>query len=144
MIETERQPDVNDLRKFGLIFGGIIYGIFGALLPVLSNSVAVLMENPKLIPMWPWLLGVIIQILAVVHPGSLRRLQTLWLFFAAIAGWINTRIILILLFYLMILPIGLIMRILGKDPMRRNMDTDAKSYRIPVTPRQPEHMRNPY
>lgn len=48
--------------------------------------------------------------------------------FALILSWINTRIILILLFYLVFTPIGLILKLLGKDLLDRKINKADKSY----------------
>ena len=50
--------------------------------------------------------------------------------FGAVAGWINTRIILLLLFYVVLLPVGLVMKVFGADPLRRKTDPTVQSYRI--------------
>lgn len=45
-------------------------------------------------------------------------------------GWFNTRLILIVMFYALFTPIGLLLRILGKDLLNRKIDPDAPSYWI--------------
>ncbi|UCF94703.1 MAG: hypothetical protein JSW39_11275 [Desulfobacterales bacterium] len=64
-------------------------------------------------------------------PMSLRPLFKLWLRFAHVLGRINTRIILFLVFTVVTVPAGLIMRLLGKDPMKRKME-EVNSYWEPV------------
>jgi hypothetical protein len=81
---------------------------------------------------------------AALHPVSLHLLQRPWMIFADVAGWVNTRIILILLFYGLILPIGLIMRLFRYDPMQRKIDRQCQSYRKLCKPQEREHMRHPY
>lgn len=43
-------------------------------------------------------------------------------------GWVNTRIILGIIFYIVFTPIGLISKLIGKDLLRERIDKDAKSY----------------
>lgn len=50
------------------------------------------------------------------------------------------RPILVLLFYGVVLPTGLMLRLLGRDPMPRTLDREAASYRVPSTARQRGHM----
>jgi hypothetical protein len=61
-----------------------------------------------------------------------------------VLGWINTRIILGVLFYLLFTPIGLCMHLRGKDPMRRALSPEAESYRIVRQPRPASHMRHQF
>jgi hypothetical protein len=65
--------------------------------------------------------------------------------FAFVLGWINTRILLGIFFYLILTPIGLIMRISGKDLIDQKIDKGAKSYwkkreRVPFDPAQYERL----
>jgi hypothetical protein len=48
--------------------------------------------------------------------------------FAFALGWFNTRLFLGIVFYLIITPVGLVMRILRKDPLRLKFDRSAASY----------------
>ena len=63
--------------------------------------------------------------------------------FANVLGWINTRIILSLIFFLVVLPTGLIMR-LSRDPMRRKWDKAVTSYRIESKQPKTENLKRPY
>ena len=59
-------------------------------------------------------------------------------------NWINTRLILGILFYGMFVPFGLTMRLFGNDPMRRKLDRDSVSYRIECEPDARENVEHPY
>lgn len=61
-----------------------------------------------------------------------------------VLGAINTRIILGTLFFLVITPTGLLMLLLGKDPMARRFDQEARSYRVPVDPGADAPMKRPF
>jgi uncharacterized protein involved in cysteine biosynthesis len=52
----------------------------------------------------------------------------LWMKFAAVLAWINTRLILIAMFYLVFTPIGLIMRLFGSDQLGLRIEKDKRSY----------------
>ena len=75
----------------------------------------------------------IVGTLAVLgfSPGLLRPLFKRWLRFAHVLGKINSQIILFVVFALVAVPAGLIMRLAAKDPMKRKMETDT-SYWEPV------------
>jgi hypothetical protein len=58
----------------------------------------------------------------------------------AVLGWVNTRVILGLIFFGLITPMGLAFRLAGRDPMQRAFDPKATTYRVPRTPRPGAHM----
>lgn len=135
---NERVTDPIDrkgLREFGLITGGILAVLFGVALPWLFDHGW---------PLWPWLLGGLLAGWALVWPAGLRPVYRGWMKFGAVLGWINSRIILGLMFYLLVLPAGLIMRLFGKDPMRRRFDRSAETYRVASKEPPPHHMRRPF
>ena len=77
--------------------------------------------------------------MALIAPASLRPVYKVWMRFAGVLGWINTRIILGLVFFLMFFPFGLIMRLFN-DPMRRKLDKSIKTYRVLSTSPKRENM----
>ena len=128
-------PGPQELRKFGLVSGCIVAVLFGVLLPWIFDFQW---------PAWPWVLAAVLGLWALAHPGSLIFIYRPWLKFGHIAGWINTRIILGILFYLVFFPAGVIMRLVRNDPMRRKLDKNARSYRIDSAPVSKDHVERPY
>ena len=63
-------------------------------------------------------------------PPALRPTHWLLMKIAHALGWLNTRLILIVLFYIVFTPIGLLLRLFGKDLLSRKIDRGAKSYWI--------------
>ena len=82
--------------------------------------------------------------LAIVFPAGLKPIYRAWMTFGDVAGWLNTRVILLLLFYVVVLPVGLIMKIFGSDPLHRKADPSMESYRITATAVDKKHMERPY
>jgi len=82
--------------------------------------------------------------LALVWPRSLTQIYRLWMTVGEILGWINTCLILSVLFYLVFTPLGLYMRLRGKDLMRRTLAPEAESYRVVRQPRPSSHMRHQF
>ena len=62
-------------------------------------------------------LGILFIVVGHVFPSMLKSLQKAWLAVGIIMGWVMTVVILTLLFYLVVTPIGLVMRLLGKRPL---------------------------
>jgi len=144
MITKYQKPKVSELRSFGLLFGVFFILVLGIVIPMLRQEFSALFSSLSLWPRWPWAVGGIVMAWAVIHPASLHLLQRPWMVFADVAGWINTRIIMFLLFYFLILPIGFIMRLFGYDPMQRKIDKQLESYRNVRKAQDRDHMRHPY
>lgn len=77
---------------------------------------------------WFWATGGLVLVVSQAIPKLIKPLYHIALFLGHILGWINTRLILGLIYYLIFTPIGLVMRILGKDPLHRKFDKQATSY----------------
>lgn len=69
-------------------------------------------------------------------PAALRPTYRILMKVAHALGWFNTRLILVVLFYLVFTPIGLVLRLFGKDLLNRKIDPEAESYWIP-RPKEP-------
>ncbi len=112
-----------DIRKFGLLFT-IICLLVAGYLWYRDNAA------------WQWLVGASGFFLLTglfVHP-ILRPIYIGWMKFAFVLGWINTRILLGVFFYLIITPTGLVMRLFGKDFLNEKRDKNAPTYWIKREP----------
>ena len=128
-------PTRKELRDFGLLTGGLTAGLFGLLFPLLRH-------HP--IPSWPWMVAALLIVPALTLPSVLRYPHWLWIRIGFVLGWINSRIVLTILFFLVIVPMGLLMRAMGRDPVARKLDPDASTYRVPSRVRTPESMERPF
>jgi len=138
-----QKPSKQELRKFGLVFGAFFALIFGVVIPLFRNGWVLFSDYSNLLT-WPWLIAIISVGWALINPASLHLLHRPWMAFAELAAWINTRIIMLILFYFVILPFGLVMRLIGHDPMRRKFDSKVSSYRIMTKTQDKSHMKTPY
>ncbi len=120
MLLINHQITRAELRTFGLVTAGMVVLCFGLIVPWIWSFAW---------PTWPLIVAAILVTMALLAPASLRPVYMGWMRFAGVLGWINTRIILGLIFYLMFLPFGLVMRIFN-DPMRRKLDKSIKTYRV--------------
>jgi hypothetical protein len=75
--------------------------------------------------------------LALIRPALLAPLNRLWLRFGLLAGRVTNPLIMALVFFLLITPMALIMRLRGKDPLRLRPDHDAATYWIERVPPGP-------
>jgi len=131
-IET---PDKKGLRDFGLITGGLFVAIFGLLLPWLLTLD---------MPVWPFTLAGVLWILALLIPNTLKPIYTVWMFIGLILGWINTRIILALVFYIIITPMRLIMLLFAGKTFSQNKPKRSQTFRNISEVRSPKHMEKPF
>ena len=128
----EHIPDSRkDVRKFGLLFSAV--GIVIAGISYFRHS-----------DIWPVFLALAAFFLlsAVFAVPLLRPIYVEWMKFAFVLGWVNTRIILGIAFFLVLTPIGVLMRLFGKNPVDLRVERDRGSYWIkrdtPYDPRQSE------
>lgn len=127
--------DAAGYRKFGLMMGIIVALLFGLLLPWLFDF------N---FPLWPWILFAVFALVALVYPLALQPVYLGWMRFGLVMNWINTRLILGLLFYGIFLPIGLFFKLIGRDTMHRKFDQKLSSYRKSGQPDDANNMEHPY
>ncbi len=66
--------------------------------------------------------------LALILPISLKYVYILWMKLALVLSWINTRLILFIIFYLVFTPIGLAMRLFNADSLDRKIEKKRDSY----------------
>jgi hypothetical protein len=125
-----------EFRNFGLVSSAFVAVLFGLLLPWLfAYSV----------PLWPWIVSAILSSSALLLPSLLAPVYKGWMSVGHALGWINTRIILGVIFYILLLPIGLLMRLFRKDPMARKLNREEEiSYRILSRPKNIQQMKEPY
>lgn len=122
-------------RKFGFTLGGI----FAAL-------ALLLLWRHRLHAMF-WVSAVAappLLLLALVAPGALVPVERAWQALAHALGWVNTRILLAVVYFLVFAPIALALRIAGKDPLERRRDPRRPTYWRTREPDEPDHLTRPY
>jgi hypothetical protein len=67
-----------------------------------------------------WLLvgALALQVVVMTVPGIFRRVAVLWLGLSHAMGWVTSKVLLTAIFYLLVTPIGVARKLMGKDPMR--------------------------
>jgi hypothetical protein len=108
-----------DLRKFGLVVGGVFLGL--GLLFLLRHK-----------PWWPWFVwpGAPLVVLGAILPRSLKWVYVAWMTLAMLMGAVVSTVLLVLLFFLVVTPIGLVARLAGKDFLSLKLQPGAASYWI--------------
>ena len=107
----------SDLRKFGITVGIILLIISGFLFWKEKESFQIFLA-----------IGIILFLTSISIPIFLKPVYWIWMIFATILGWIMTRVILSLLFYIIFTPIGLTLRFFGKKFLELRWDKSKESY----------------
>ena len=90
-------------------------------------------------------LGLVLLLAAFLYPRILIFPNRAWMGIAAVLSYVSSRIVLAIIFFLILTPIGLIKRAMGWDPLRRRA-TPADSYWHPYSQRHrdPRHYKKMY
>ena len=107
------------LREFGFLIGILFPLVIGWALPLIGGHS---------FRTWTLFIGIISLVLAILKPRLLIYPYRAWMKLGHILGFVNSRIILGLVFLIVLQPIALIMRISGYDPLRTKKFAQ-KSYR---------------
>ncbi len=116
------QPDTSDFRKFGWVVGGAFL-LFGALLVWRGH------EWGRYL-LWA---GGVLAVVGTVLPRVLKPVYFGWMSMAVVLGFFMTRVLLTVFFILVIAPVGLFFKLIGRDALHRKMDRSGTSYWIEKT-----------
>jgi hypothetical protein len=110
----------HELRKFGLVVGGVL-ALLGVIF-LLRHRVAA-----------PYFLavGALLILPSLIVPRVLKHIYIAWMALAVVLGFVVSGILLILFFFLVITPVGLVARCLGNDFLNLKLDRRAASYWMP-------------
>ena len=107
------------LREFGLLIGFTFPILFGWLLPAFRGHSFIV---------WPLLVSLPLLIIATIKPLLLSFPYKVWMKIGNILGWLNSHLILGFIFIIILIPISIVMKIIGYDPLRLKKYRQ-KSYR---------------
>jgi len=105
------------LKKFGFTFAVISFLI----------SIISLINHSKFF-FYFILAGLLLLVISISIPQSLKYIYKIWMTFALILGIITTNLILTILFYAIITPIGLIIKLRGKNLLDLKFNKDSNTY----------------
>lgn len=111
------KEDKKTLRKFGITVGLVLLAI-GVILFLSDKSSFTYFGA----------IGFLLIFFGIIYPAILKPLNKIWMMLAVVLGWFSSRVILILLFYVVLLPLGFFLRISGKDFLKLRLNKNAKTY----------------
>jgi hypothetical protein len=134
-LRRERAIEGSSDRSFGLVFAGFC---------TLMAGVGAWRAGHR----WPYWLGaaVFFAVMAFVFPRGLSPLNRVWTKLGLLLFRVVNPVVMFVLYTTTILPMGLLMRLAGRDPLRLRFDAEAPSYWIPREPPgpAPETMKNQF
>ena len=120
-----------ELRQFGLLVG-TVFTVIG-LWPFVFRS-----EPLRLWAIGP---GGLLIVLGAILPQVLAPIHKGWMWVGHVLGWVNTRILLSIVFFALLTPLGLVFRLMGKDTMRQGFAESSTTYRVVRSSRPHSHMK---
>lgn len=119
LIERNPDPSPRDLRLFGLLLG-VFLGLLGASLWYRTGSpVAAAVA---------WGLALVVPVVYFAVPPLRRPLYAGWMSAVYPLGWLVSHALLAVIFYGVLTPVGLLMRLVRHDPMRRKPEPQNATY----------------
>lgn len=119
LVELKRNPSPRDLRLFApllalfvTVLGSIVRWRFDA--PTLASGI--------------WIAGTLLVVLYLAVPRARRPLFVGWMLLTFPIGWVVSHTVLVVVYFLVLTPIGLMRRAAGQDPLSRKWDARADSY----------------
>jgi len=125
-LKREHKVEGSTDRAFGFVFAAVFLVI--ASWPLLHGA------PPR---WWAFATAVAFAVVAQLRPEALAGLNRLWIKLGVLLGKLVSPIALGVLFYGVVTPIGALMRLAGKDPLRLKRDAGAKSHWLPRKPPGP-------
>ncbi len=132
IVQINRDPSPRQLNQFGFVWLGFMtfFGIvawFRLGYPGLARGL--------------WLAAVAVPIIGWLAPAFMRLVFVGMSYLAWPIGFVVSHLVLAAVYYLVLTPIGLVVRLLGYDPMRRRFDREAASYWVERPPTAVEPRR---
>ncbi len=119
-------------RKFGLVMAAAI---------CLLGLVRFALHGFAHFPVWFFAVAAVFAAFGLLLPGALRPVFVAWIKFAEGMNWVMTRLFLGIAFYLIITPMGLVMRMVSPDPLKRAWLPPGQTYWEDPDP-QPEDLES--
>jgi hypothetical protein len=125
-LTREQHVEGSSDRAFGLVFTGVFL--------LIASWPLIHLETPR---WWAFAVATVFAVVSLLKPALLTRPNKLWTRLGILLGNIVGPIALGVVFYGVVSPLGIILRLTGKDPLRLKLDRSANSYWIPREPPGP-------
>lgn len=126
VVVGHRRVEIGSPRAFGIVFAGAFLLI--AILPLRHGGD---------VRLWALLVSGLFLLVSLVAPRLLQPLNIIWFRVGLLLHKIVNPILMMLIFLISVVPVGLLLKSLGKDPLHLKKDPQAKSYWISRPPASP-------
>lgn len=126
MIEINHHPSRRELR----LFAGLWFPAFWGLIGLLGFSKWGRLDVA--VALWGAAVG--ISVIGLWRPRFMRWIYLGMVYAVYPIGFVISHVLLALIYYAVMTPFGLVMRLVGRDPMGRRIDRTTRSYWIPRRP----------
>jgi hypothetical protein len=112
-----KKTGLRELRKFAYTVG-TVFILISLYLLIKSSGFYI----------YPGLAGLVLFILGIWRPESLKRLYIGWMFVAILIGYVMTGVILTLIYFIIFTPVALILKLAGKDILHQKIEPQKDTY----------------
>jgi carbamoyltransferase len=126
LVSINKNPSDSQLRQFACIFFPLFCAIVGSMLYFKSGQ--------REIAYGLWIAAALVAMIGLAAPKVIKPFFVGSLYATFPIGWVVSHLLLLVAFYLILTPIGLLMRLFGYDPMARKPDRATNSYWISRAP----------
>src|SRR6266566_271158 len=124
-----------ELRRFGLILASGVALMLGVVVPGVRRMP---------FPLWPWVVAATLVGLALLVPRALVPIHIIWDRVTHFINWTLSHLALALIYYVVVMPMGLATRFAGKDLLKRRFERHGQTYRVPSQIPDSKHMEKPF
>jgi len=125
VVQINTDPTRRQLNQFGFIWLGFL---------TLFGVVAYFRFGSPQVARWLWVAAVVVPIVGWLVPALMRMVFLGMSYLAWPIGFVVSHVVLAVVYYLVLTPIGLLTRIFGYDSMKKRFDPEAESYWIERSP----------
>jgi hypothetical protein len=122
MLELKTKFTTRELRQFAGLWFPLFCGMIGLFCWRAGGTVAAYVV---------WGIGLGLGLVGLVLPPIIKPVYQGLMFVTFPIGWVMSHLVLALVYFLVMTPIGWLMRLLGRDPMQRQIDRMAATYWVP-------------
>lgn len=121
MIRINTQPGRRQLRQFA----GLVFPLFSALV----GALAFFRFDSPLVASWIWVVGVAISLVGLALPPFARIVYLALTGLTYPIGFVVSHLVLLVIYYGLITPVGLALRLADRDPLRKRPGDEASYWR---------------
>jgi hypothetical protein len=125
LIEVNWNPPRSQLRQFAVLFLIFIGGL---------GTILYFKDKPLIVSEILWNLAWIVGLAGLIFPPLVRPVFVVMMAVALPIGFVVSTILMLIIYFLIMTPIGLVMRVFGYDPMRMRPAAGAESFWIERPP----------